>query len=315
MESDEERAESNTRHIPVLLSEVLHELAAERPGAFLDCTFGGGGHTRAILEANTENRVFAFDRDPSAVERGAELVKQYAGRLVLAQGCFSELADLLVEQTFDGVLADLGVSTDQLFANRGFSFYDTDDLDMRMDQSAGASASELLNTLPQSELNRLLREGGVGTEASYIAGAVLKARPIESARQLADLVSRVVGHRWKKSTHPATVVFQALRIAVNSERSEVDSLLELLPAIANPGCRVAIITFHSLEDRWVTGQLRAWAQGDTTPARLRGGALGLNDPARLGELGELFGATAKEEEVEGNPSARSARLRSFLFKE
>lgn len=322
-----------TRHVPVLEREVLTALRGEQGGYFLDCTVGGGGHSSALLrlspgqfdfdrcddsggctrdlvrvDAQTaQTTVMALDRDLRAVERARERFRGES-RIAIHHARFSEIAEIAAGMRFDGIFADLGMSTDQLYEGRGFSFRDTEALDMRMDVADATTAASLLNEGSPGELMRLFKIGGVGREASRIVGEVMRSRPITSAQQLSDLVCRVVP-RTGGGSHPATVVFQALRIAVNREFEEIDALLAVVPQLIRPGGRLAIICFHSLEDQRVTRQLRRWAAGDTTPAAKRG-------PQSEQPLGRLLTKQAIEptqEEVAANPASRSARLRVFEF--
>ncbi len=309
-----------TRHVPVLVREVLEGLGVERGGLFLDCTLGGGGHSSAILGAHPESTIVAVDRDMRALGR-ARTRFQGEERIVIHHGRFGDVARIVGvsgdgvvgvaaegQQRFDGVLADLGMSTDQLTEGRGFSFRDALSLDMRMDEGEGLTAASLLNSSSMAELMRVLRLGGVGREVSRIANEILRSRPIESGQMLADLVARVVP-RTQGGSHPATVVFQALRIAVNREWEEIDSLLQAVPRMMKPGGRLAIICFHSLEDQRVTRQLRQWAAGDTAPASR-------TDMRRERPIGRLLTKHAVEprpEEVQANSASRSARLRVFEF--
>lgn len=295
-----------TRHIPVLEREVIAALGAERGGHYLDCTLGGGGHSNALLRAHPETTVVATDRDPRAVERARERFR-HESRITIHHGRFSEVAHLVGEERFDGIFADLGMSTDQLYESRGFSFRDADALDMRMDVTDVTTAASLVNEASPGELIRVLKSGGVGREASRIVAEVVRSRPVVSAQQLSELVCRVVPRTG--GSHPATVVFQALRIAVNREFEEIDALLAAVPQLIRPGGRLAIICFHSLEDQRVTRHLRRWAAGDTTPAAQRG-------PQSDQPLGRLLTKHAIEptaEEVAENPASRSARLRVFEF--
>lgn len=296
-----------TRHIPVLEREVIAALGAERGGHYLDCTLGGGGHSRALLRAHPQTTVVATDRDLRAVERARERFRDES-RITIHHGCFGEVAEVVGEERFDGIFADLGMSTDQLYEGRGFSFRDAGELDMRMNGADGITAASLINEASPGELIRILKVGGVGREASRIVGEIVRLRPILSAQQLSDLVCRVVP-RTAGGSHPATVVFQALRIAVNREFEEIDALLAAVPQLIRPGGRLAIICFHSLEDQRVTRHLRRWAAGDTTPAVQRG-------PRSEQPLGRLLTKHAIEpspEEIAANPASRSARLRVFEF--
>lgn len=308
-------------HISVLLEEVVSYLRAEQGGQFLDCTFGGGGHTRALLAAHPSNRVVACDRDAAALQRGAQ---QFAkeSRLILYKSafadfysCFDQISPVLggpLEREacrFDGVVADLGLSTDQLKGGRGFSFEDSACLDMRMDREAPRSAYEVVNESEPRELTVILKRGGVGEDARRIVQAIVAARPVESARDLASIVERAVPRRKKSGAHPATVVFQALRIEVNQEIQQIEKLLAAVPKMIKPGGRLAVIAFHSLEDKLVAGQMRRWADPDTTPARWRSA----DAPKGLGKLLTKKALTPSAAEISRNPSSRSALLRVFEF--
>lgn len=300
-----------TRHVSVMKSEIVRWINAERGGCFLDCTLGGAGHTEAILEANPENRVVGLDRDLRALDRARERLSRYGDRVELIHTAFSGAGRVLQGRTFHGVIADLGLSTDQLFEGRGFSFRDEVKLDMRMDETQPISADEVVNQIAERELSRLLREGGVGVDSRRYARIIATNRPFETAKQLADLIERSSSYRDREGGHPATVVFQALRMYVNREIEEITALLEAIPALANGNTRLAVIAFHSTEDQVVTKVLRKWAQGDTRPARFRDGP----EVYALGELLTKKALVPSEEEVRSNPSARSARLRVFEFKE
>lgn len=302
---------SKTLHIPVLEREVLEALRASKGGEFLDCTLGGGGHTEAILESNPVNRVTASDRDGRAIERAARRLLRFEGRVELLHSDFAGLTVQLQGRSFDGLLADLGISSDQLREGRGFSFNDDASFDMRMDESAGPSAAELVNTAEERELVHILRRGGVGTEARQVARALVAGRPFHSARQCADVINRTLtgGKFARKKVNPATVVFQALRIAVNSEFEQIESLMDAAPELVKQGGRMAVITFHSLEDRAVMSKMREWESGGEysvmNPSSKRG--------KRFGKVLTRKGIEPSAEEVERNPSARSARLRVFEF--
>jgi 16S rRNA (cytosine1402-N4)-methyltransferase len=243
-----------SRHVPVLLTEVLDGLAVRKGGRYIDCTLGGGGHTQAILDAAKPGRVLALDRDPAAVRAARKRLATYGRRLILEHASFVELAEVATTNGFrpaDGVLFDLGLSSDQLAdAERGFSFQTDGPLDMRFDTSAGETAAEIVNSLPESELADLLYELGEERQSRRIARAIVAARPIDTTGALADVVLQALGRRAAR-IHPATRTFQALRIAVNDE---LDGLRLALPqaieALA-PGGRLAVISFHSLEDRIV----------------------------------------------------------------
>ena len=297
-------------HVPVLCEQVVSMLKAAESGCFLDCTLGGGGHTAALLDAHRDNRVMAIDRDPRAIERSAWLQSKYQARFSIKQGTFSQISSLYPGERFDGILADLGVSTDQLKEERGFSFNDSVDLDMRMNPSEGESAAELLERVSAQELFVILRQGGVGPEARQVAAAIIRERPFTSAQHFAEFLANLsILKAKKKKSHPATVIFQALRIAVNREIEEIEALMAQAPQVTKSGGRLAVITFHSLEDTIVTRQMRAWENQGSAPAGYRG----VRAEPRLGKVITRKPITASDAEVEINPASRSASLRVFEF--
>ena len=302
-----------THHISVMRGEVVELLEAGRGGAFVDCTLGGAGHTRAILEASPDATVAAVDRDLRAIARARESLRSFGDRVTLAHAPFSKTAEVFQGRTFDGLLADLGLSTDQLREGRGFAFSEEAPLDMRMNEEDALTAHELVNNSTEHELFVLLRKGGVGPEAKAIARAIVKARPVETTKALAELVARVVppsrGRGGEKKSHPATVTFQALRIAVNDEFGEIERLLAAVPSLMKAGGRTAIITFHSLEDKLVTETMRRWEGGGEFSAQWPGALR--QEP--LGRLVTRKPVVPSEDEVARNPSSRSARLRVFRF--
>jgi 16S rRNA (cytosine1402-N4)-methyltransferase len=301
---------TQTKHIPVMAAEIIEALGAKEGGAFLDCTFGGGGHTQAILESHARSTVFAADRDSRAITRGQALLGVYGGRLRLARARFSQLETICADQKFNGILADLGLSSDQLESQRGFSFNDSSALDMRMEEDAALSAADLINELSAPELERVLRQGGAGKEARYAAQAIVAERPLRSTKDLASVVNRALAGKLPASkTNPATVIFQALRMAVNREIEELEALLESVPSLAKPCAKLAVICFHSLEDQVVAKKMRSWEGKDSAPANWPGAR-----PQKI--LGKLLTRKAKTPsaaEIEGNSRARSARLRVFEF--
>lgn len=329
---------TQSRHVSVMTAQVLAYLRADRGGCFLDCTLGGGGHTEAILSAHPEATVEAFDRDTRALERAGSRLAKYESRVKVRHGAFADLAGALdesgeAEPRFDGMLADLGLSTDQLHEVRGFSFSDDGPLDMRMDESQTYRAHDVVNSLEERDLIRVLRRGGLGAEATPIGRGIVRARPIETARALAAVVAGACPQFARKKTiHPATVTFQAIRIEVNGELEQIHALLDLAPRVVRNNGRLVVITFHSLEDKLVVRTMRDWEAGDTTPALQRGAEFKLTRGAQrldasplvararqLAEGGSIgvvltrHAATPDDQETRDNPSARSARLRAFEF--
>ena len=300
-------------HVPVMLAEVLDALAAGRGGTFLDGTFGAGGYTRALLEAEPSNRVVAIDRDPEAIAGGADLVAGASGRLQLAQGRFGEL-DRIAAQAglapLDGVVLDIGVSSMQLDRpERGFSFRFDGPLDMRMERD-GASAGDLVNETAEAELADIIYRFGEERRSRAIARAIVERRRrgrIETTAELAELVARHV--RGEPGIHPATRTFQALRIAVNDELGQLVAALEAAERALRPGGRLVVVTFHSLEDRIVKQFMQ------TRTRRVPRGSRHLPSLAEP-EAAPSFSPVTKGpllpslEEARANPRARSAKLRA-----
>ncbi len=300
-------------HVPVLLREVLEGLAVGPGKRYIDATVGGGGHTRAILERSApDGQVLALDADPAAIQRVGTSLADFvdAGRLILVHAFFDQMAQVAQAHDFypvHGILMDLGVSSFQLDeAERGFSFREDAPLDMRFDPTQGPSAADLVNHLSVEELAEILWRYGEERRSRRIARAIVAARPIHTTGQLARIVEQAVGGRRGARIHPATRTFQALRIAVNDELGRLERALPQALELLTIGGRLAVISFHSLEDRIVKQWMRAEAQ-DHVP-----------DPAhptgRVPRTPRLRILTKKPirpspEELAANPRSRSARLR------
>jgi len=304
-------------HLPVLAEEVVEMLAPAPGGLQIDATVGGGGHTERILEAtDPDGRLLGLDADGAAIARvDRRLRPRFGDRLVLRQANFRELADVAPAAGFeavDGLLFDLGLSSQQLAdRTRGFGFRTGGPLDMRFDASRGTPAAELVATLDAGELAALFRRYGEEPQAGRIARAIVEARrvaPIETAEQLAALVERVVpvNPRVRRRIHPATRVFQALRIAVNAELDALQSGLVAAMDLLRPGGRLVVLSYHSLEDRIVKRFIAAERKGCVCPPELPVCVCGRNP--RLRPLGKP--RTPSPEEVIANPRSRSARLRA-----
>ena len=300
------------RHIPVMLDKVLSALSLRDGGAYVDGTFGLGGYTRAILDG-ADTTVWAIDRDPEAIERGATLMEEYDPRLTLLQGRFGEMAELLQQagiEKVDGVVLDLGVSSPQIDdAGRGFSFRFDGPLDMRMEK-AGPSAADIVNSMDEGELARLIKELGEERRARRVARAIVEARnaaPITRTAELADIVRRAVP-QGRSKIDPATRTFMALRLHVNGELDELEAGLRAAEEILAPGGRLVVVSFHSLEDRRVKLFMRE--RGGALPAGSRHlPPTEAKYPASFSLLrrgAEKPGA----DEIQQNPRARSARLRA-----
>ncbi len=296
-------------HRPVLLREVLGHL---RPGPgmiFLDGTIGGGGHARAFLEAGAE--VIGVDQDPDAISESMSLMADFAPRLTLIRTNFTDIGRYLKEMAisgFDGVLVDLGISSHQLdTAQRGFSFQQPGPLDMRMGPSVPRKASDLINYAPEAELVRIFRNYGEEPAARRVAAEIIRTRashPFSTTTELAEAIEAVLPRRGPR--HPATRVFQALRIAVNDELGAIERALPLLAEQVKPGGRFAVITFHSLEDRLVKQFFRKvtqeWVDRPEWSEPKRNPSFGFKSmTSRPVEPGE--------QELADNPRSRSAKLR------
>lgn len=300
-------------HIPVLLAEVLEGLQAQPGGRYIDGTVGGGGHTARILrECAPDGKVLAVDADPAAILRVAHLLPQAVedGRLILVQGRFEEMAQIASERDFapvDGILLDLGVSSFQLeTGERGFSFSQDGPLDMRMDPTAPLSAAEIVNTWPEFDLAELIFRYGEERKSRVIARHLVKNRPILTTLALAATVERAVGGRRGSRTHPATKTFQALRIAVNDELGQLERVLPVALDLLKPGGRLAIISFHSLEDRLVKQWMQAEAQ-DFIPDRYH--PYGGTDRTPTLDIITRKPIIPGPDELAANPRSRSAKLR------
>jgi len=304
-------------HTPVLLAEVIDGLALHADGIYMDCTFGRGGHTRALLQRlGPLGRVVAIDRDGQAVAAGRALVAGDA-RVSIEHVNFDRVGAVAAAHRLagrvNGMLFDLGVSSPQLDdGTRGFSFQDDGPLDMRMDQSTGVSAAQWLASADRDEIARVLRDYAEERHARRIARAVIERRadaPIETTRQLADIVAaakpRAGGRRGARGKHPATRTFQAIRIHINGELQALETALDQVPDILAAEGRLAVISFHSLEDRRVKRFMRARSTGPTAPKGMP--VVPAGAPPVLRTLGRAIRASA--DEVRANPRARSAVLR------
>lgn len=294
------------RHIPVLLSEVVEALAVEPGKVVLDGTFGAGGYSSAILDRGAS--VIALDRDPNAIAGGQSLVAHYGGRLNLHHTEFSRLADFAPEGGLDGVVLDIGVSSMQIDeAERGFSFQRNGPLDMRM-SGAGVSAADVVNRLKVSDLIRIFGFLGEEKHAGRIARAIEKRRasePFQTTRDLANLIETVNPRKAKDKIHPATRVFQALRIFVNDELGQLAASLFAAEQVLKPGGRLVVVTFHSLEDRIVK---KFFSERSGKASGSRHLPMVVEKAATFLPVGKGMVA-ASEAEAEANPRARSAKLR------
>ena len=307
-------------HRPVLYQEVIRALQPASSGRYADCTLGSGGHAWGILQASAPNgELLGLEVDPQALELAGKRLGEFGERAHLVRVSYETLGEQLKKlswQNVNGVLIDLGVSSMQLDTpNRGFSFLHEAALDMRFDPRSPASAADLVNTLPEAELAQIFFRFGEEPRAQRIARELVKARPIHTTVELAEIVAKVVGQekgkagrgQWtRKRVHPATRTFQALRIAVNRELEALENILPQAVAALSPGGRLAVIAFHSLEDRIVKQFFRLESRDCICPPR--------QPVCTCGHRASLIEITRhplrpQPEELQANPRARSARLR------
>ena len=301
-------------HKPVLLRECLEGLNIRPDGIYVDGTLGRAGHALEIARRLTTGRLIAIDRDKAALDAAPARLKDYLDKVVLVRGNFGDLSAILSDlgvDSVDGMLFDLGVSSPQLDdADRGFSYLQDAPLDMRMDRSAALTARDVVNGWSQDELKRILWQYGEERYAGLIAAAIVRERgqaPIGTTGRLAEVIRSAMPARARREKqHPAKRSFQAIRIAVNDELGEVERLLACALDKLDAGGRLAVISFHSLEDRLVKTAFTQWARGCTCPPDFPVCVCGKTPRARLVGKRPI---TADKEELTDNPRARSAKLR------
>ena len=301
-------------HKPVLLRECLEALNIRPGGVYVDGTLGRAGHSLEIVKRLTTGRLIAIDRDQAALDAAPARLEEYMDKVTLVRGNFGDLKAILASlgvAGVDGMLFDLGVSSPQLDdGSRGFSYLQVAPLDMRMDQSAPLTAREVVNGWDREELKRILWQYGEERYSGPIAAAIARQReqaPIETTGELAELIREAMPAKARREKqHPAKRSFQAIRIAVNDELGEVERMLDGVLDCLNPGGRLAVISFHSLEDRLVKTAYAGWARGCTCPPDFPVCVCGKTPKVKLvGKRPIVSGA----EELGGNPRARSAKLR------
>ena len=304
-------------HLPVLLNECLDGLAIRPDGVYLDCTLGGAGHSSEILKRLRGGMLIGIDRDQDAIQAATARLENLNAdaRFLTLRGNFHDAKALLAGAGIahvDGVLVDLGLSSHQLdVRERGFSYHDDAPLDMRMDASQSLDAREIVNTRSEDELTRILRDYGEENWARQIARVICDRRkdaPIERTSQLVEIIDAAIPKKFraKDGSHPARRTFQALRIAVNDELDPLEPALSDLVDLLNPGGRLCVITFHSLEDRIVKNAFRTWANPCTCPKSFPVCVCGKKPRIDLITRKPI---TAGEDELKTNPRARSASLR------
>ncbi len=295
-------------HIPVLIDEVISALAITPGERHVDGTYGAGGYSRAMIAAGA--RVFAFDRDPHAIAEGGAEEAAYEGQLTLFPHAFSQMKtvlDHISAAPVDGITLDIGVSSMQLDqSERGFSFQNDGPLDMRMSQD-GESAADFLNNADEAEIARIIYEYGDEPKSRRIAHGIVAARPLTRTGELARIVRRATGWRDGDKKDPATRTFQAIRIHINRELEELAGGLEAAEAALKPGGRLAIVTFHSLEDRMVKRFMRERSGSNPAASRHMPAAVSAHPPATFDKVAKP--KRASESEIARNPRSRSATLR------
>lgn len=305
---------NDARHAPVMAEEVIAALAPKAGGVYVDATFGAGGYTRRILDA-ADCSVYAFDRDPTAIAAAQTWAGAYGDRLVLVQRPFDEMADALAERgvmAVDGVVFDIGVSSMQIDeAERGFSFLRDGPLSMRMDGAAEGTAADVVNGADQADLADIFYVYGEERKSRAVARAIVAVRedhPITRTGELAEIVARAVGGPANQPIHPATRVFQALRIFVNDELGQLGRALLAAERMLAPAGRLVVVTFHSLEDRIVKRFFQACA--GKAPAASRHAPQPKAAPEPTFRMVHAKALAPSREEIAANPRARSAKLRA-----
>ncbi|MGI5877190.1 MAG: 16S rRNA (cytosine(1402)-N(4))-methyltransferase RsmH [Christensenellales bacterium] len=304
-------------HIPVLLSESLSFLSPVSGGTYLDGTLGMGGHAEAILEAGSpDSRLVGIDRDREALAAAQRRLSRFADRFISVHGDFRDAVELLRQQdiaALDGAILDLGVSSYQFDTpERGFSYGHDAPLDMRMDRSGGTTARDVVNGYTQPELAQVIRTYGEERWAARIAQFIVRERervPIETTGQLADIIRKAIPAGARRTgPHPARRTFQALRIEVNQELRGLEEAVESIAGLLNPGARLCVISFHSLEDRAVKTAMRRMENPCTCP---RSAPVCVCGRKPIGKASPRGAVEPRPEETESNPRARSARMRVF----
>ncbi len=317
-------AEIKTLHTPVLLEEVMdcfdHLGSIESP-LFLDCTLGGGGHAEALLKRFPNLFLVGLDQDSAALERTKVRLSPFQDRVILVRCNFRNAPDFIQEvlmekigaernnvSIFSGILADLGFSSDQLAdPERGFSFLEDSPLDMRMDQTLAKSGADILNNSSKGELKKIFQIGGLGRLSGVLADKVVSSRPINRTSEFAKICESISELSQKSGRSAATIPFQSLRIAVNQELEALEEFMQFSHQLLAPNGKLAMISFHSSEDKIVTKEMRSWERGEQIPRRLpRSGA-----SSGFGKLLTPKALEPQESEIHENPRSRSSRLRVF----
>jgi len=303
----------NPPHIPVLLNAVLQSFSSCSKGYIVDCTLGYAGHSSALLDQNKETLLIGIDRDDEALAFSQERLQPFSGRFKLYKGSFAQTLSQIEERPIVGVLADFGVSSLQLDKmDRGFSF-ESETLDMRMDQHASLTAYEVVNHYTAQKLTYIFENYGEITQARKLADEIIRVRthaPIESGKALSQIAKKILFSGGK--IHPATLMFQAIRIEVNDELGQIEGLLDALETMHPINAIISLITFHSLEDRLVKNRFKTWAKQCICEPDAMRCTCGKNHA--LGKVLTKKPIIATAKEIQENPRSRSAKLRCFQFK-
>lgn len=295
-------------HIPVLFDEVLDTFKDLKDGYIIDCTLGYGGHSLGILESNPNIKLICNDQDDEALAFSKNRLKKYEERIIFSKGNFKDVINKYKEKNIVGILADIGVSSLQLDKNeRGFGF-NSKTLDMRMNQNQDLSAKEIVNEYSQSELEHIFKEYGEVKEYKKVASLIVQNRPFSSAKELADFLSK---NMFKGKLHPATLPFQGIRIAVNNELGVLEELFEQIEDAHFKDTKVAIISFHSLEDRIVKTVFKKWTMRCICPKHIERCECGNNHQKGKILTKKPIIPTAKE--IKTNARSRSSKMRVFKF--
>lgn len=295
-------------HIPVLFNEVIDTFKDIKEGYIIDCTLGYGGHSEGILKANPNITLICNDQDDEALEFSKKRLATYGDRVIFNKGNFKDVIETFQDKNITGILADIGVSSLQLDKNeRGFGF-DSETLDMRMDQNQELSASEVVNNYSQNDLERILQEYGEVKEYKKVASVIVQNRPFSSSKELADCLSK---HMYKGKLHPATLPFQGIRIEVNNELGVLEQLFDQIEEVNFKNTTIAIISFHSLEDRIVKNYFKKWSQKCICPPHVMRCECGNNN--QKGKIITKKPIIPTTNEIKQNPRSRSSKMRIFQW--
>ncbi len=300
--------ENQIPHIPVLFNEVIDTFKDLKDGYIIDCTLGYGGHSEGILESNPNIKLICNDQDDEALAFSKKRLEKFSDRVIFNKGNFKDVIDSFKDKNIVGILADIGVSSLQLDKNdRGFGF-DGDTLDMRMDQNQHLSANEVVNNYSQNQLEDIFRNYGEVKEYKKVASLIVQNRPFTSSKELAQFLSK---NMFKGKLHPATLPFQGIRIEVNNELGVLEELFDKIESSNFKGTTVAIISFHSLEDRIVKNYFKKWTQKCICPPQVMRCTCGNNH--QQGKVITKKPITPTPQEIKQNPRSRSSKMRIFKF--